>query len=221
MSEIRRRMMMAQGGEFMPDGYIADGLVFQLDGLHMGDDASTMIDIIGGRVFNLVGGARKTSNGIDFTQAGRYMLGSFPRFDNPHFTVEYVCTQTSFSNPGAFYISNGYSVNYPSLIYRYSLQPRNNGRTVTGIRVAQRRFKVVSISYSDALMDGMTPTLTTGCNDYLFEAGTVGINYPNNNTFNYRGYFHAARIYDRDLSAEEMLHNQQIDNERFNLGLTI
>lgn len=40
-------------------------------------------------------------------------------------------------------------------------------------------------------------------------------------SYNMAGNIHAVRIYNRLLTEDEMLRNQQIDNERFNLGLMI
>lgn len=50
MSELRRRMMMQQGGEPLPE-YIQDGLVFWLDGIDKGNITGKWIDLIGGIEF--------------------------------------------------------------------------------------------------------------------------------------------------------------------------
>ena len=51
---------------------------------------------------------------------------------------------------------------------------------------------------------------------------TIGLRYYGTNKQNiFKGTIYAIRIYNRILTADEMKHNQRIDNERYGLGLVM
>ena len=67
---------------------------------------------------------------------------------------------------------------------------------------------------------------TIGSGDYLYSGrmgNAVGMYPTGSNTAQwlFTGTIYSIRIYNRQLSAAEMVYNQKIDNKRFNLGLEI
>lgn len=213
---MRRRMMMGKKG----DTYIQDGLVFWLDGINKGNDPTAWTDLIGGYVFPYSEGAVIESNGV----ANIYSQSVQQAFDAPANTH----TIEGVSN----YCSEPYSI----LLYGKKsgdvVLVNGGGIITTGNSTASG--KQCRIFRTDL----MTPTTVSCHDDFLMLNGNIhtytgtsswaqgygggfviGGRY--DNKYRNTSKIYSIRIYNRRLTEEEMLHNQRIDNIRFNLGLNV
>lgn len=229
MSELRRRMMMQQGGGV---GYIQDGLVFWLDGIDKGASDGTWVDLIGGRIANPSNtGISLVSNSDSFERHGstykHFILDSTLYMPYDRYTLE-VCFDivgndtnrtlivgTTGTRPTKCLIWANNNIGYSRFgnnIYSY---PDRYGIAPRGKFYKYAMPKTVSIG-KDVCVSDCVKLSTYG--DYG-KSGAVS----NCIIFgdNCDGKLYSIRVYNRILALEEMLHNQQIDNERFNLGLTI
>lgn len=200
-------------------GYIKSGKIFHLDGLNMGDTEGSWTDLVGGIVFGNHG-ATKLTNGWSFAgNANSYLQNSYVFPANANYTIE-VCFLNQ--NTGCSLFMSGdnttnrilfYILGATSILFLQG-KSRANCACTTGIK------HVVSANVDNAYID--------------FQSATFGATTSYNNTKEtfvgkrgwttgspYKGDVYAIRIYNRKLSAVEMLHNQRVDNERFNLGLDI
>ena len=221
--------------------YIQNGLVFQMDGLEQGSNTSAWTDLVNGVVFT-PNGATKRANGWYFDGVDDYMLGdsNMGSFNPNAHTVE-VCIQSELSNQ-AYYVfvdSEGktifcYIYNYQSKDW-YTIRGTQasgayGGSLNTGTRDNGNGAKIVSINGAvtqgndGGRVNGDTKTITNLSNGSATGYPTIGARYVASQSgfadF-FKGTVHAIRIYNRALTLAEMLANQKIDNERFDLGLTI
>ena len=213
---MRRRMMMGKKG----DTYIQDGLVFWLDGINKGNDHTAWTDLIGGYTFPYSEGAVIESNGV----ANIYSQS----------------VQQAFDAPANTHTIEGVS-NYCSESYGILLYGKQNGDVVL---VNGGGFITTGNSTSSGtrcrmfITDLRTPTTVSCHDDFLMLNGNIHTytgtsSWPRlyngrfviggRDDYNYRNTskIYSIRIYNRRLTEEEMLHNQRIDNVRFNLGLNI
>ena len=195
--------------------YIQDGLVFWLDGIDKGNDPTAWIDLIGGYTFPYSEGAVIESDGV----ANIYSQSVQAAFDAPQdtHTIEAV--------------SDYCSTNYGILLYgkQYgNVVLVNGGGIITfGSKPGKlfitdlRTPTIVSCHYDFLMLNGdihtyqRTDYWVQYFNDKFIIGGRENVDYRNTSKI------YSIRIYNRKLTEEEMLHNQRIDNVRFNLGLNI
>ena len=211
-----------------PETYITDGLVLWMDGIDKGGTAGAWTDVAAGHVFTSVNGFTDGSNYVGLDAASsQYLYNSTftapSRFDG---TVEAVITdfargnmfffpktagQIAFSTSGStdkiIWSTGGdmRPVPYDSTSKMFSITSDENNDTIAVVNGVHNEIK-----YDNAYWSGPDNTY-----NYIGRR-----NYSTN--YNYvTAKIHAIRIYNRRLTPDEMLHNQRIDNKRFNLGLTI
>lgn len=211
---LRRRQLMAMQTE----DYIRDGLVLWLDAIDRGGVTGSWVDIIGGHIFQ---GVNNPTFGPDYVATsqsdGGYLINeTFPVYSSDEATIEVAIsdhtdsTQIIFmpkSSAGgiAFGLYNNTGIIWCS-------DHRNSIAMATGVKTA-------SIRYSLAIVNGQSATLSDG---NVWSGGSSYNHIGRRSSGNtYTGKIHAIRIYNRRLSESEMLHNQKLDNKRFNLGLNI
>ena len=197
--------------------YITDGLIFWLDGINKSDDSLEWVDIIGGKRFELHG-CVKTLNSV------RFALGDFCQYtgavgtDQNNDTIEIAADNMSASQtllyPVDGYIGfiRGAGVN-SGIIMDGTNNPRLSVPTTSRLLSANtERYMTNGIVGGFGSVDrwAKNPTDNT----------LIGVR-PNNTSYNFRGNIYCIRIYDRHLTADEMLHNQRVDNKRFGIGLSI
>lgn len=220
--------------------YVANGLVFRLDGLDTGQTSGKWTDLVGGIEFTNHGAA-KVATGWDF-DGSSYMDSSSPLsgMDWNNGTLE-VCFTSRLTGQAYFILAAAQSDlvmcfapaaslsgdDADGYVYR---RTTNSGATENyGIIKASAvnvdngiGAKIVSFNMTNGgLLNGVVKG--SGGTYYSADAETrIGCRLKNNvNERFFDGIIHAIRYYDRDLTPQEMLANQKLDNERFNLGLTI
>ena len=199
--------------------YITDGLVLWMDGIKKGNVTGAWVDQIAGHVFQ---GTNNPTFGPDYVATSRtddsFLYNeTFPVYSSGEATIELAIsdhtdvTQLIFMpKTSAGGIAFGL---YNNTGIIWSSDSRQSIVKATGIKTA-------SVKQGLAITNGISATMS-GSN--MWGGGNTVYNYigRRQSGTTYTGKIHAIRVYNRQLSESEMLHNQKLDNKRFNLGLTI
>ena len=229
MSMLLRRRMMHPAA----DDYITDGLVMFLDGLNRGGVSGEWHDLIDDTVVVTLTNATEGRDGVTFTNgSSATSYGTFSKYVSVSYTVGTIESVTEL---------NAIEVTGRTIM---SMQTNGTmGGTVAstgtdGYPVARYYVSNATVNAYKFTNNAPTTKLIISCNDDRgYCNGQAGTKYNtgavfsggsgywlarkanNNNPFN--GVIHAIRLYNRKLTAEEILHNQRIDNARYHMGLTI
>ena len=224
MDLLRRRHQLMWREEGI--GYIKNGLVFWLDGLNKGGTANAWTDRINPDIIftNASNAAKEIAKGWSFNGAGgltNSTNSSYWRDDAKVnvpdcSTIEIVYnghnnkSQILFITNLFTALSFGFYANGKSLLIGYDNQaytlPVVNGN------------RIVSANKTLALDCGQR--LVKKSDTYYETEAVSSIGYRTNNNY-FTGEIYSIRMYNRQLTDDEMLNNQRIDNERYELGLTI
>ncbi len=219
---IRRRLMLQVGKSDPYDnmGYIKAGKIFHLDGINKGDTEGAWTDLVGGIVYTNYN-VTAIENGWSFPGTNGVYLGKSGTQFSPsaNRTIE-VCFYNKVESTLFLFVDGSSTTNNICLIIdkTYKALFLQNQQTYNFFPTKDNPH-CVSLNLDKGLYDGSEVQKSTstywGSSDYSY----IGRRNRTGNPYN--GYIYSIRIYDRRLSAAEMLHNQQVDNERFNLGLDI
>lgn len=216
---------MAQPGGDEP--YITDGLVFRIDGL-------------AGAVKDLAGGMQFINRGVTFSADGGMVFNGSACLttdadnilpENSDYTTEIVFKPGASGTQYMFGTGDNDRGDRPMVVLENIRIHLASSRSTTG----RLCFEMTSVIGSPFIVSGNHTTGVINGNEVAISSygdyWTTGVD---NRTIvgarylsavNYRTYFtgtiYAIRIYNRRLTAAEMRQNQIVDNERFNLGLTI
>ena len=219
--------------EPLPD-YISDGLVLWLDGKLQGSTADAWTDLVNGVVFTKkASGVTFNSDNVQFGGSQNNCLWNTSTYEfvNSDVGTIEVCyrdvpttgASCAFSSCGVgssgyggkgicFEIYTGNRIIYSS--GNAGSRPANGAWTAESVGT-------YSVSSSRAIQNMISKGFTS-TNNYVSRynaAAVIGADLQYKNTIN--GKIHSIRIYNRQLTEEEVLHNQAIDNTRFNLGITV
>lgn len=213
-------------GEFLT-GYVVDGLVFKLDGIDKGSDSTKWIDRIGNKEITLTN-CSFTTDGVDFSASGAIGLldGTSVGVTPANGTIE-ICASAS-SNMKVMVCCYFRGENSSIRLYesgsasKFDMSNNNNDVSFTH-GISEFTKMTISENQLRGYINGTAMTATTG------RTWTASITSPciilgsSNKTVanRFAGTMHSVRVYNRQLTANEMLHNQKVDNDRYNLGLTI
>lgn len=240
---IRRRLMMQVGKSDPYDdmGYVKAGKIFHLDGIDKGNIEDAWTDLVQGLVFNVYGDnyghVTQLANGFSLPgYAGAYLCASATTTqipNNQNATVEACFKPTAIQ---AGFIFAKFTTAYSPMFFIYADGDIRGFNSASG---AGRRWGAglqanqnytASIEYDKSFVNGEELVLdssTAGAYqmDYQSNYARIGSRRRSSGIGTgqdlFKGKVYSIRIYNRKLSAAEMLHNQQVDNERFNLGLDI
>ena len=213
----RRYMGDNQYDEF---GYIKDGKIFHLDGIDKGATDGTWVDLIGGKVFTSTSSTiEPVSNGFHFSRKNDTFVGMINAnsiVGNANWTMECACVADNAQRYASIFTSSyrGYGM---ALDGSYRFVNGNYAWTTSNIKNGP---VVLALGENIGVENGTQLTTKWGG---IGQMSTSGFNVGTcqNRNHNFYGIIHSIRIYNRVLTFDEIIHNQQIDNERFNLGLTI
>lgn len=228
MSDFRRRLMaacFANAAPPVPIPYIENGLVFYLDGINKGANANAWTDLIGGIVFQN-SGATELANGWE-TGSGKKLINSGTvYFPSSTCTIEAVMIRNGNMSGGQIDVFNSLTGGATVLSFDaskiYMARAQSNGAINCTAQASYNGTPLplcISIRPGLAVVNGNSYTSQTGSSIGTATYNSIGSR--GNGNYPLVGSIHAIRIYNRQLSAAEMLYNQQIDNDRFNLGLNI
>lgn len=195
------------------DAYVQDGLVFQLDGIDKGNVEGAWVDRKAGRQFTLnnciVNSDNIEFNGIDSKAVYNQLLdfGTTTTLEVVFIKEKHTATMISSGDKVqliALYTTSGqkyrlFSGNqvtgqpFPDTTTIHTLSIPTKGRPILD-QIAQPKTYKDIYSVSDT-----TNTYVGGYTSYL------------------KGKIYSIRIYNRNLTSAEMLKNQMIDIERFNI----
>lgn len=204
------------------DGYITDGLVFHLDGIDKGTtDMTKWVDLVGGIVFTEPNGTSvHAANHIQLTTLERLVGDTMPDFPHTTHTIEAAVTipnanwifilTLKTTSVSLFKNSNSHVVG------------GGNGAMMSTSRTTGWGTKIFSFAHDLFVVNGeelATETNTWG--NFNHSLAIINSNKISEQSYSKDMDIYSIRVYNRLLTADEMLHNQRYDNERFNLGLTL
>lgn len=219
------RLIFGVSPEDETDGYIYEGLVMRLDGIRKGNAEGAWKDLVGGIFFNNNGCIFNTDNVQFPSDSWGYLTGLMQGVPSATGTIEIVFEADNLSGGNRFLF-------YPStagclcVAYANSLNTFIWGITDTYARTMYTPSKlsgktVVSFNGLAGGVQDKSALLANGVNSFGDPTDTTYIGRRGSSTASQKfvGKIYAIRIYSRQLTVNEILHNQQIDNDRFNLGL--
>lgn len=220
MSIFRRRLMMQAKAQPLECPYITDGLVFWLDGINKGNSAAGWQDLIGKYVFPWISRTTQGENCVIFGAGNTGMQNSsIGSFNSSISTVEACGSGRSSKNYQMILwqaFTNGIILSLDSTNTMLTFKTKgNNGRYPVSIPTTF----TLSANSNMAIVNSTKMTSQRASDWSVSGTGTqIGSRA---GAYGYVGNIHCIRVYNRNLTEEEMLFNHQVDNERFNLGLTL
>lgn len=195
------------------DAYVQDGLVFQLDGIDKGNVEGAWVDRKAGRQFTLnnciVNSDNIQFNGTDSSAVYNQLLDF-----GTTTTIEVVYTSEKNANT---IISSGDKVQLIALMstsgYKYRFF---SGNQVTGQTFPDpTAIHTLSIPTSGRpILDQIAQPKT---HKDIYTVSDTTHTYVGGNPSYSKGKIYSIRIYNRNLTSAEMMKNQMIDIERFNI----
>lgn len=231
MSVFYRRRMMGSKKE----QYIQDGLIFQLDAIDKGSNDGYWTDLIGGVKYAL---QQTTEVGTDYIKIPPF-LDSDVKFNNPNTYKTAEFCFSALTKGGAFFYGGTSGKPLAFAVNRTTPQTwvllrsggSNSGSCFvftsdTNVNFTTRNAGTISGNDNLMMFRGSVSTDKRSADFASFNNNLTRIGgRPTTTTSDSYSQtvckVHALRFYNRLLTQEEMLHNQRIDNERFNLGLSI
>ena len=220
MNLIERRRGMVNTAESLPN-YVSDGLVLWLDGiLKDNNDTTKWVDLVEGHVFvptneNFV----YNNDNVELNQ-GEFTNESFTVPSASNGTIEVVVTTAGTGNSntlfaGRFMDNSDRDKLAFGFYYNYIVARTVGGNVMPKYNVLNNNKNgSFSITNTNAYQNGNA--LTTNGGDYW--SGTRVANVLAGKT---QTKIYCLRNYNKKLTQQEVMHNLAIDNERFNLGLTL
>lgn len=218
-------------------GYVKNGLAFMLDGIIKGGNENAWTDLIGGEVFENHGATAEDDHWL-FDGVDDYLGGWDEKelaFDPSACTIEVAYISTNNNAQGrTICILAQQRTATPNCIYA-AQQP---GGYVNGCYVAGTDHVWNSpLTAGNALL-ALSPGLAINNGSVMSSANVnhwtgnyqgrfigTSTDYTKSTPAFNRGYFKgkifAIRIYNRQLTQAEILSNQAVDNNRFNLGISL
>lgn len=221
MSSFRRHCTVNNN-----DDYIKNGLVFWLDGINKGNNEGYWTDLIQNIKFEPFGNVIFNKDNIYLSDSNSYLLGE-KFIDNLRYYVLEVVVKVETTRTVIFsnrdYNNNGISASVCNDVFN----PIGAAYQYVSFNHIKNTLYTVSATLSpNANKLYINKQLTTGIK------GNSGVAYNDDNiainkgglvgfTENGAGIFklYSIRVYNRELTEQEILYNQEIDNKRFNLGL--
>ena len=208
------------------EDYIKNGLIFQLDGYDASSGSWT--ERIGNREFTLTDCTVDANHGVVFNGTSSQGINYSSKFTGQ--TIEAAIKINSDSLNKWHIIFGQRSVRNEENIILYLTDNYRIATRATDLWETQRYFvyqRIMTMSTyqdgSDARVNGSaTTSQSANLAQFQYADDLLLIGHRSlTSTIYFNGVIYAIRIYDRKLTVDEMLHNQRLDNKRFDLGLTI
>lgn len=220
---IGEELLLNQASPYDEYGYVAAGKVFHVDGINKGNDSTKWTELVSGYTFPYNTHTILADNGVEFDgKTGSYIVSetnlAASSYEPDKCTIECVFDITA----GRCMFSSGantnmiFSVNNNVFVF-YAGSSSNKAWTPTSL-IGKN---TVSLSDDYGYQNGtsLVATTSTSLGQGSLKMSLGGRSY--GSAFPITGTLHCVRIYNRKLTVAEILNNQQVDNTRFNLGLTI
>lgn len=212
LKELRRHIMMQQGG----GGYIQDGLILWLDGRDFvsGGDWVDRINNVHfikatGNALNVDGGVYINKND-NFKTNNSYISGAR--------TIE-ACFRLKDASSQYIYVSPSWNFGTPTYNPGYWFGGCSNYRTEIGLyQTSARTFSFTTDReriVANKIQRSITSTgFPTGGDVYATGGDCIATRLNRYDSL-FNGTIYSIRIYNRKLSIEEMIANQQVDYDLF------
>ena len=211
----RRRMMGVVSEQYDENSYVQDGLIFQLDGIAKGNsaDTSTWVDLKGGLVFTQEGIVESLADGWHFDGSCHFTCPTLLS-GNVDYTVEMCASNTIKWHNGTW--NEGHPYFYPTGKDNIYFLQRCSGIKFSNLSNILKNPFTASFNLSNGYINKIASTGFSNA-DSFSDPQRIDIGY-------YRGAhstgtMYAIRIYNRRLTSEEQLNNQDIDIARFNISI--
>jgi len=215
----------AGGGQAEPT-YIQNNLVFHLDGINRGGTTGHWVDLVGGVDFALTG-CTEAADHISFGGIGYGTTSTNLNYPFANYTMEIVAAP-NFTTPSAFtvlFLANG------SNNIAFSMGATGLALTATSSRKKFPFSKPTNIvhyyigsgSEYSVFINGNRVSLDSS-SSYADVKGKPSIGCRMNGSTaenKFDGSIYSIRVYQGNLTAEQRQQNLAVDNERFNMGLTL
>lgn len=213
--------MAVAGGGGGGMGYVSNGLVMHLDGIDKGGVTGQWTSLVGAAYATFNEHSTLESNAVVMDGAGVIPVTDMPDVAYDAGTIEVVCQFLAYKADQAIISGRVGEICMMRLWGDYfscAIQGGTDAFIIfTNGGTLSANPCTVSVKKGAGYMNGVLSTATYNqaftCNSYNIGGRGAG-SYANVRIF-------SIRIYDRLLSEAEILANQRVDNERFNLGLTI
>lgn len=223
--------------------YISDGLIFELDGLDKRSTSSyCWVDKVGGKAFTNAGGVEELSNGFSFKGTSTsYLTGNFSALTSTSYnncTIEVVLKSSLESGAWAPVVIFGdwsststsqyigVVANYNSSVnYNHSLSflARSKNGSTNCYKIPTNVLMTTSLKSNQPIManqeyysETSTTSMTTASNK---TNARVGGRVDGSSIVTFKGDIHAIRVYNRLLTEDEILYNQNIDIQKYNIPI--
>ena len=222
--------------------YISDGLIFELDGL---DKCSTgsycWVDKVGGKTFTNAGGVEELDNGFRFKRTSTSYLSCTTTLTPTTYsqcTIEIVLKSDLASGDWAPVVMFGNWdgtpwIQYVGVVALYSSHV-NYAHSLEFATQYQdgdiNSYKLPVGTLMTTSIKSNLPIIANG--EYYSETSAtsracvsnkdcahIGGRVDGSNIVTFRGDIHAIRVYDRLLTEDEILHNQNIDIQKYNIPI--
>lgn len=208
-------------------GYVAEGITNHFDGINKGNNANAWTDLLTDIYFPLNEYCTSETNAVYLNGQGSTMASDAIDTTRSTKTFEICCNNINKAvgaiynsgkkqqlsclitiskngmqyclNPAGGYDGQNYYITTETDVLLMSLIPNGDAtiRIINGVEITAR------LGYGSAYtISNTNPTIGGLPSDNLIECRIYSI-----------------RVYNRALSEDEVLHNQRVDNERFNMGL--
>lgn len=198
--------------------YIQDGLVMHLDGINKGETSGRWSSLVGNSYATLTSHSTSNDDNIQMDGSGCLTVTNAVTTSYSSGTIEVCCDVSSsgtsiiywgLTSKMAFIISSGGG-------YSFGITSSNNQWNPTEMAT---KF-TASANSTRFMLNGVSGGTLTNNNWTGIDSTTIGGRGGNSSHYYATAKIYSIRIYNRKLTYEEMLHNQKVDNARFNLELT-
>ena len=199
-------------------GYVTENMIVHFDGIDKGGDSSSWTDIISGTLkFPYSEHSTIESNCIHMDGQGSLVASSFV----PSRYQFEICAKNINSGTGAIYCSGRQDDNCCIVQSDgFYTCPSGWGNIVWKVN---SRPDIIVMSHcgnnKPKMLNGVIYPGTTVYRGYDVNNNITTLGGRNNSDY-IECMVYSIRIYSRQLTESEMMHNQRVDNERFNMGLT-
>ena len=237
-NDLLHRRLLNQNNP-QPKNYIQDGLVFEVDGTDkQASNNYCWVDKIGGIGFTNLGAAVELDNGFRFNGTTNSILKGNDLLQNCIYnqcTIEIVLKSLVQSGKWSPIVSfsdwDGLTKNYigaclwnssdTNNIHSIGFSARSNGSTGHAYTLPKDSLVTVSMTNKQPiLINKELVSTTTSTKRSAFSNRTVahiGGRIDKSTKTTFTGDIYAIRVYNRLLTHEEMIHNQQIDIIKYNI----
>lgn len=198
--------------------YVTDGLVAHFDGIDKGNDSTKWTSLVGNAYYTLNTHSTVETNAIVMDGAGVITGTNRVSIGGKAGTIE-VCAEY-LGTAGSAIVLNGSASGQLCFIigaagYGFCVNGGSNQWNTT-----KASLFTCSANNSRCMLNG-TVVGTKATNNWSSYSDTIGGRSSGSNRYYANIRIYSIRIYNRLLTEAEMLNNQRVDNERFELGLTI